>query len=270
MPVITKDKSVKGDVNVYHFIVSNTNKKIADTTEINQLKRESKKAYDWITSEATKSSHIIAFKEHWPVNIDTNFKSTFIYKLPSNSLQVLIRKNQFRIVTRKKTKTQYQIKELVNWKESLVDSLVAQLADTSVIRNIKRTNDKAIISNNLFVFHLLKVKKSSILGFYSRGKIFLGKNKSSVIAHESIHHLGASDLYIHKYWFGRRRRKVKQDLRLEVMNSSLEKTFDCEKYYLSNYTKYTIGWDDNIDNEYKLILKQNSMANLIFHLSLFL
>jgi hypothetical protein len=122
----------------------------------------------------------------------------------------------------------------------------------------------------LMVCHILKVKKSIVLGFYKSGKAFIGNNKSETIAHESIHHLGASDVYVHRFWPGRRRRIAVKELKQEIMNGAIAKNYDCTTYYLSNYTAYTIGWTKTIDSEFKPILKENLMARFnLFMLLLF-
>lgn len=271
IPVKTNSAPIKDTVNVYHFIVSSSSKKIADTATSNSFIRESKKAYDWITKEASKRGQTLIFKEFWPTNKDTNLKRTFIHKLPNNSLQVLTRKSTFQVVTRKKTKTQEQKVERVNWNKALFDSIVKQINDSSVCRIIHKSNESGLTAsdNKLIMVHLLKARKSRILGFYKASRAYIGSNKSSTIGHETLHYLGAPDLYIHKYWFGKRRRIVKKELRQEIMDGSIGKNFDCTTYYISNYTAYTMAWDKNIENEYKPILRQNLMAKIIFYISLF-
>ncbi len=68
--------------------------------------RESKKAYSWLSKEAKRRGQDLIFKEHWITNKDSTLNYHFVYKLPSNSLKVLTRKHNFKMVTRKKTKTQ--------------------------------------------------------------------------------------------------------------------------------------------------------------------
>ena len=121
IPVDVNTEPIKDTVNVYHFIISRSKNKIADTATSNSFIRESKKAYDWITNEASKKGQILIFKEFWPTNIDTNLKKTFIHKVPNNSLQILSQNSSFEIVTRKKTKTQEKKVELVKWKKALFD-----------------------------------------------------------------------------------------------------------------------------------------------------
>lgn len=251
--------------------MSNTSKKIADTATSNSMMRESKKAYDWITKEASKKGQRLIFKEFWLTNKDTNLKSTFIHKLPNNSLQILTRTNTFEVVTRKKTKTQEQKVERVNWNKALFDSIVKQINDSSICNIIHKSNELGSTPSDkkLFMVHLLKARKSGVLGFYQSGRAYIGTNKSSTIGHETLHYLGAHDLYIHKYWFGKRRRLVKKELKQEIMGGTIGKNFDCTTYYISNYTAYTMGWNKNIENEYKPLLKQSLMAEIMFYLSLF-
>lgn len=262
--------AIRDTVSVYHLILSSSNKKIADTATSNSFVRESKKAYDWLTKEAHKRGKTLIFKEFWLTNKDTSLKRTFIHKLPYNSLQILTRRSTFQVVTKKKTKTQEQKVERVNWNKALFDSIVKQISDSSISQIIRQINSNSFSASNnqLIMVHLLKAKKSKILGFYKSGKAFIGNNKSSTIAHESIHYLGAPDIYIHKYWFGKRRRIVKKELKQEIMDGSKGKNFDCTTYYMSNYTAYTIGWDINIEKEYKPILKENLMAKIVFYLTL--
>ncbi len=271
IPVPLKKHPIKDSVNVYHFIVSGNKNKIADTALANSFIRESKKAYDWISEEASRKKQRLIFKEYWPVNKDTNLKNTFIHKLPSSSVQRLLLKNYFKVVTRKKTKNQEEKIEKINWKNALFDSITKQIKDSSICNIIKKRNlNKSVAPNQLIVIHLIKAKKSKINGFYSRGETYIGHNKSRTIAHESIHYLGAPDLYIHKYWFGKRRRLVKKELRQEVMNTGIGKNYDCTTYYISDYTAYTIGWTQEPEKENKPLLKQNLMAKIVFFISLIL
>lgn len=269
IPVSIRSTPIKDTVNVYHFIVTNSSKRIADISKTNSFLRESKMAFDWISEEALEKGNNLIFKEHWLVNKDTSLKHNFIHKLPNNSLQILIRKRFFKTVTRKKTKTQTERIESVNWNESLFDSLAKQTSDTSVLRLINNKLSFNQSENTLYMIHLLRAKKSKILGFNKGSKIFIGNNKSATIAHETIHYLGAPDLYIHRYWFGKRRRIIKRDLRQEIMDFPIDKKFPCTNYYISNYTAFTIGWDKNLEKQYKPILKQNLMAKFIFFFGLF-
>lgn len=270
IPLPLQKHPITDSVNVYHFIVSGNKNKIADTTLANSFIRESKKAYDWISEEASRKKQRLSFKEHWPVNKDTNLNLTFIHKLPSSSVQRLYLKNYFKVV-KKKTKNQEEKIEKVNWKTSLFDSIAKQIKDTSIYNIIKKRNlNRSVTPNQLIVIHLIKAKKSKINGFYSQGETYIGINKSRTIAHESIHYLGAPDLYIHKYWFGKRRRLVKKELRQEVMNTGIGKNYDCTTYYISDYTAYTIGWTQESEKENKPLLKQNLMAKIVFFISLIL
>jgi hypothetical protein len=261
--------AIKDTVNVYHFIVTQSANKIEDTSITNSFSRESKKAFNWLTIEAHKRGQNLLFKEHWLVNKDTSLKHYFIHKLPTKSVQVLLRKRFFKVVTRKKTKTQNEKIESVDWNKRLFDSLSQQIRDTFVIKLINSKLSFNQSDNKLFMIHLLKVKKSKILGFTEGRKIFIGDNKSATIAHETIHYLGAPDLYIHRYWFGKRRRIVKRKLQQEIMDFPIGKNIVCTKYFISNYTAYTLNWDKSLENQYKPILKQNLMAKFIFSFSLF-
>ena len=267
-PVGIQTTPIKDTVNVYHFIVTNSSKKIADTSTTNSFSRESKKAFDWLSKEAYKRGQNLIFKEQWLVNKDTLLQHNFVHKLPTNNVQTLLIKRFFKVVTRKKTKTQDEKIERVDWNKTLFDSLAKQINDTSVFKvfdNKVRLNQT---DNKLFMVHLLKAKKSRILGFNSGSKIFIGDNKSATIAHETLHYLGAPDLYIHRFWFGKRRRIVKKRLQQEIMDFPIGKNIDCRKYYISNYTAYTLNWDKSLEKQYKPILKQNLMAKFIFFLSL--
>ncbi len=268
VPVKIQASPVKDTVNVYHFILTSSSKKLADTATSNSFSRESKKAFNWLTKEVHKRGQYLIFKEHWILNKDTTLKQNFVHKLPRKSLQDLTQKQFFKVVTRKKTKTQEEKIENVNWKKRLFDSLAKQIKDTSVARKIHLPSRFNQSDNTLFMFHLLKVKKSSILGFYQGGRAFIGSNKSVTIAHETIHYLGAPDLYIHRYWFGRRRRIVKKELRQEVMDFAIGKNADCTTYYISNYTAYILNWDKTLEKKYKPLLKQNFMAKFLFHFGL--
>lgn len=240
---------------------------MADTLKTNSFIRESKKAYDWLTIEANRRGQTLIFKEHWVTNKNTSLKHNFVHKLPNNSLKVLTRKRYFKVVTRKKTKAEKEKIERVNWEKSLFDSISKQVNDTSLVKLLTHKFDYNR-DNKLVMIHLLKVRKSKILGFYQSGRAFIGNNKSVTISHETLHFLGAPDLYTHRYWFGKRRGIVKKELRQEVMDYAIAKNYDCTTYYISNYTAYTIGWEHNIDKLYKPILKENLMAKFIFYFGL--
>ncbi len=269
IPVNIRSTPIKDTVNVYHFIVTQSSSRAEDTSITNSFSRESKKAFNWLSTEAHERGQNLVFKEHWLVNKDTSLKHYFIHKLPSKSLQTLMRKHFFNVVTSKKTKTQEEKIESVDWNKRLFDSLAQQIRDTSVIKLLNNKLSFNQSDNKLLMIHLLKLKKSKILGFTEGRKIFIGDNKSATIAHETIHYLGAPDLYIHRYWFGKRRRVVKRQLRQEIMDFAIGKNIECTKYFISNYTAYTLSWDKNLESQYKSILKQNMMAKFIFSLSLF-
>lgn len=270
MPI--KHVAIKDTVKIYHFIVSGAHKNV-DTTLLNSYKKESKRAYDWISREASWHGKKLLFNEYWPVNTDSNLKHTFVYKLPSKSMNVLSRKSHFRIVIRKKTKKEKKLTEILDWRRNLFDSIAHSLKDTVLAKNMRQNYTLKADRNNqneLFVLHLPKVNTRKVLGFYINKSVFVGQNKSRTIAHESIHHLGASDLYIHKFWFGKRRRIVKTELREEIMNSTFLKNSNCNNSYISSYTAYCIGWKDHPEELYMPLLKQNLMAKIDFFLSLLL
>lgn len=271
IPVSVRHEPIKDTVSVYHFIVS-SNKKIADSILTNSYVKESKKAYNWITKEAKLANNNLIFKEFWAANKNKIYKNTFIYNLPSKSLNGL-RKKKFKLLIRKKTKKEDALFRRINWQQNLFDSLANWVNDTAIsnaIKNNNNLNSNHTIKNQLFVIHFTKIKTGKILGFYTGYKAFIGLNTSRTIAHESIHYLGAPDIYIHKYWIGRRRRIVKRELKEEIMNNTVLENRSCETAYVSNYSAYCIGWIPKIDSVYKPLLKQNLMAKINFWLYLVL
>ncbi len=246
--------------------------KPADTSLINAYTRESKTAYDWISQQAKLNGQNLNFHEHWPLNRDTMLKKTFVFRLPSNSLTILFKdKNSFKKWVEDKTKNESKREALKNWEQNLFMSIAQSVKDTMVKKMIYdsyQSKKSSVKNNNLFVIHITKAKKKErILGFYNnRNAAFIGRNKSRTIAHESVHYLGAPDLYIHKYWFGKRRRIVKKYLDYDIMNTSPSDNSNHSE--LSNYTAYTIGWSKALDKRYKPVLKQNKMAKFMFKLSL--
>ncbi len=270
--VPVKHVAIKDTIKVYHFIVSGTYKNV-DTTLLNAYKKESKRAYDWISREASWHGKKLLFNEYWPVNLDSNLEHTFVYKLPSKKMSVLFRKKNFRVIARKKTKKEKQLTKTLDWRHDLFDSIAHSLKDTLLAGKIRQNytpKGDPLDKNELFVLHLPKINTRKILGFYTNKSVFVGHNKSRTIAHESIHHLGAPDLYIHKYWFGKRRRIVKSELREEIMNSTFLKNSNCNNSYISSYTAYCIGWKPRPEELYEPLLKQNLMAKIDFFLSLLL
>jgi hypothetical protein len=270
VPVPVRGVPIQDTVNVYHLIVSASRKKLPDSTSTNSFMKESTKAFNWITKQAARYKQPVFFKEHWISNKDTLLKHTFIHKLPDNSLKVLVRRKMFKVLTRKKTKFEQEKIEKVNWKQALFDSVSRQIKDSSLIGKVngKSASSGTVSEHQLVMVHLLKVRKSHVLGFYGGGRAFIGNNKSETIAHETIHHLGAPDLYIHRFWFGKRRRIAKRELKQEIMNGAVSRNYDCETYYISNYTAYTVAWTKQIEPAYKPILKENLMAKFVFYLSL--
>lgn len=271
VPIEVKNPAITDTVSVYHFIVSSSDKRLADTSTTIAFKKESKYAYNWISNEAKINGKNLYFRETWISNKDSSLGNTFIYKLPSNNLKVLSRKERFKIVIQKKTKDQKQVIEKKSWDNELLKSVKKQLTDSTIIRN--KISDKSLINNinekQIIVYHFLKAKKNNVQGFYKNGFIYLGSSKSNIVAHESIHYLGAPDIYIHKYWFGKRKRIVLKYLTNELMDGSIKKKNLCSDYFLSNYTLYTIGWTDSLDDEFVPLLKYNLMAKLLFKFSLF-
>jgi hypothetical protein len=266
IPVDTKHVSIKDTVKVYHFIVSPNKKLVADSNLVKAYIYESKSAYNWITKEARKHGETLSFREHWPSNKDSSLKKTFVFKLPSTNLTILARnRNGFRKWVNKTVENEKKRQILMNWRENLFNSLAANVKD-SLIAKIIQSNSSSRSGKQLVVVHVLKAKKSKVFGFYSNNSAFIGLNKSATIAHESIHHLGAPDLYIHKYWFGKRRRTVKKELPDEIMNNT--RGNDSNYAYLSNYTAYCIGWDEELDKKYKPLMKMNlqAMFNFMFWL----
>jgi hypothetical protein len=268
---ITSDP-IKDTVDVYHFVITYDKAKPADTSLIGTYTRESKTAYDWITKQAKLNGQNLNFREHWPLNKDTALKRTFVFRLPSNSLTILsMDKHSFKKWVNDRTENESKREALKNWEQNLFMSIAKSVRDSMVKKMIydsyqsKKSNVK---SNSLFVVHFMKVKKKDkILGFYNnRNAVFIGRNKSRTISHESIHYLGAPDLYIHKYWFGKRRRIVKRYLDYDIMNTGPSDNSNHSE--ISNYTAYTIGWTKTLDKRFKPILKQNKMARFLFNFSL--
>jgi hypothetical protein len=270
IPIKLTTEPIHDTVNVYHFIVTKSSRKLADTATTNSFVRESKKATDYLSKEANKHGQSLVFINHWVTNRDTSLKNNFIHKLPNNSLQILTRKKYFRIVTRKKTKEQEEMIERIDWHKSLFDSVSKQITDTSVSRLLTRQSGYNYSANKLIAFHLLKARKSKVLGLYERGTIYIGFNKSVTIAHEICHYLGAPDLYTHRYWFGKRRRLVKKKLPWELMDFAIFKHNDCATYNISDFIAYTLSWEKNIDKKFKPLLKENLMAKVVFYFGLFL
>jgi hypothetical protein len=270
--VAIRNHPVTGTVRVYHFIVSGNKRKPADTTHTNSFIRESKIAYDWISHEAANNGVNLYFKEFWPDNKDSLMRKTFGYKLPNTNLKQLTRIHKVNMVIQKRTKDHPQIVAPVDWSNALFDSLAAHVKDSAVAEMLHRASSKSGAEEDpLIVIHVLKVKKSWIQGFQRPRKgIYIGDNTSLTIAHESIHYLGAPDLYIHRFWFGKKSHTVKVKLWDEVMNFGIPTTRDCRLHVISNYTAYTMGWTKTIDKKYKPLLKRGFMARLVYTLFMLL
>lgn len=243
VPITTNP--IKDTVDVYHFVINYDKSKPADTSLIGAYTRESKTAYDWIAKQARLNGQNLNFREHWPLNKDTVLKKTFVFRLPSNSLTILsMDKHSFKKWVNDRTENESKREALKNWEQNLFMSIAQAVKDTAVKKMIYDSyqSKKGTVTNNrLFVIHITKVKKKDkILGFYNnRNAVFIGRNKSRTISHESVHYLGAPDLYIHKYWFGKRRRIVRRYLDYDIMNTSPSDNSNHSE--LSNYTAFTIG-----------------------------
>jgi hypothetical protein len=264
---------LRDTVKVYHFIVSTTKKKIAGPAYTQSLAAESKTAYSWISKEANRYGQNLVFKEYWPYNKDTTLKKNFIYRLPTLSMNSLILHSKFSMVVKKRTKTEPEEIKRVDWSKALLDSIITQLIDTAIARLLVQNNTlkPSPIQNQLFVIHILRAQTKKVRGFYKTGSnsVYIGNNRSRTIAHESIHFLGAPDLYVHRFWPGKRRRIVKKKLWSEIMDFPLPKTNDCNFNYISNYTAYTLGWTNHIEEQFEPLKKINVMADLMLKLSLF-
>lgn len=263
IPIGITEPPLRDTINVYHFIVSKRN--IADSATTYAFQRESKKAYKWITREASLNGIQLHFKETWVNNENPARKNTFVYKLPSRNLRILAIKPRFKMITQKRTRYQKQVTEKVSWRKKMYETMVKQVDDTTIAWMLRRASlNEYGPDNQLIMIHVFKARRSWVNGFYMSGEAFIGVNRSKTIAHESLHHLGAADLYLHKFWFGRRRRIVRKEMRQEIMNNALQKNHDCNNYIVSTYSAYLMGWRKDMEPEFKPLLKENLMARMVF------
>ncbi|HKC67902.1 MAG TPA: hypothetical protein VKG26_06700 [Bacteroidia bacterium] len=268
VPVKITTTPITDTVNVYHFVVTTSKSKLADSALINAYVKESDIAYNWISQQAAQNRQHLLFKQQWPANKDSTLRKNFVYKLPSTNFSVLSRStNSLKRFAKKRTSNPKKQLEIINWQQNLYTSLATQVKDSVVAQQINdnlNTNNIAPNKNSLFVIHVVKAKKSNVLGFYTHNTVFAGTNKSRTIAHESLHHLGAPDLYIHKFFIGKRRHIVKKQLSDDIMNSATPGSTSCTITTLSNYTAYTIGWTNDLDPKYHALLKYNLKAVINF------
>lgn len=275
LPVKKRQVFVKDTVNVYHFIVSGNKSRLADTLTVKSYKNQSKKAYDWLNKRAKENNQTVFFKEHWQKNKDSTLNNTFIFKLPTTNVSILSLNYQgFSFWAKRRTKNKIKRQEILKWQDRLLLTMANSIKDTMLSNRMKKSVKDSVLAKqrqNLYVVHLLKVKKKAVLGFYlpDKNMVVLGYNKSGTIAHESTHHLGAVDLYIHKFWFGKRRRLVRKTLADDIMNNTDSNDDNVNLKEMSNYTKYYIGWDKELEGRFKPLRRYNLMAAIdMFILSL--
>lgn len=269
IPLPVKSVAIQDTIHVYHFIIIDGAIK-TDAFKINAIVKESKDACDWLTDQAENNGQKVYFKEHWMFNNDTSMGKTFAFRFPSKALTVLS-KNKASLWkwAKQKTKNEEARARIMSWETRLLDTLVNSIADAEGIKYLNdiiadgKTDEQAIC-----MMHLLKAKKTKIQGFYLNNRVYIGDNSSRTIAHETLHHLGANDLYIHSYWPGARRHLVKKKLKNEIMNFSNDKTKNCNNAFISSYTAYCMGWSNKLEKKQKRLLKQNMMSKILFRRSL--
>ncbi len=268
IPLPVKTIAIEDTIHVYHFILIDGATK-ADPFKIKAIVKESKDACDWLADQAENSGQKVYFKEHWMFNNDTSMGKTFAFRLPSKALTVLS-KNKAALWkwAKKKTKSEVGRARIMSWESRLLDTLVNSIVDAEAIKFLNAViADGKTDEHAIFMMHLLRAKKTKMQGFYGGNRAYFGDNNSRTIAHETLHHLGANDLYIHRYWPGARRHLVKKKLKNEIMNYSNDKTNNCNNTFISSYTAYCMGWSNKIEKKQKRLLKQNLMSKMLFRRS---
>lgn len=265
IPVKVRTSTIQDTIHIYHFILIDAAIK-PDPFKLAAIIKESKNAYDWLNDQAENNGQKLFFKEHWMMNKDTSLGKTFTFKLPSKNISILAKnKPSLTKWAKSKTKSQERRLKIINWESSLLDSLFKAVNDESAAKYLNEMLEEDKINENaLLVMHLYKASKSKIQGFYKSGRVYIGDNNSRTIAHETLHHLGAHDIYIHRFWVGARRHVARKKLKNEIMNFSNDKTNNCNNTFISSYTSYCMGWTNKIDKKEKKLLKQNLMAKLLF------
>ncbi|HCQ30646.1 MAG TPA: hypothetical protein DIU39_10190 [Flavobacteriales bacterium] len=255
-------KKLKGNVVLYAIFVDSKYTGVWTEYDIESTLDSAQKAIDWIESQAKKEG------------ISLNIKLDY-HKTPKNVIPIE-GKMQKRTLTETlfpSTGVVYGMKYLDRWADKIAkEALKSYGPDTSRItktkikpkdrekllarlRDIYKTDNVALV---YFINNFYKREMSVALHTQSSETpeyAVVSFKSPGVIAHEFMHLFGAHDLYMSPFDRKRKARKKKEFAMKEFPNEIMAFPYRrINTLNISPFTKYLIGWENELDNKYKEML----------------
>ena len=263
-------KKLNGDVVIYAIFVDSKYTNPWTKYDIETTLDSIQTAINWITEKSTENSVSL--------NIRLEYHST-----PQGTIPI---KNDFSKKTLSNTLYKKPlwsgIKEVYKWADKIAMEAGKSLPkDTSRVTNIKndlKTRER-LIARLRDMYQTDKVALMYFINNYYTDEISVAFDKSSdtniefaivsfkypsAIAHEFLHLFGAADLYLTPFDVKKKEQKKKEKLIKmfpdEIMTMAAAYK-DINKLNIGGLTKYLIGWDTKLSEEYqKLLLKKGYFA----------
>ncbi|RMG78029.1 MAG: hypothetical protein D6707_10460, partial [Bacteroidetes bacterium] len=255
-------KKLKGDVVLYVIFVESKYTGFWTTYDIESTLDSAQKAIDWIENQAKKEG------------IFLNIKLDY-HKTPKNVIPIQgnLQKRTLSGTLFSSAGISYGIKSVDRWADKIAkEALKSYGPDTSTItrtkikpqdrekllarlRDIYKTDNVALVYfiNNFY-------KKDISVALHTQGNetpeyAVISYKSPGVIAHEFLHLFGAYDLYMSPFDRERKTQKQKEFAMKEFPNEIMAFPYRrINTLSISPFTKYLIGWKNELDNKYKEML----------------
>lgn len=250
-------KKLKEEVVLYAIFVDSKYTGKWTEYDINSTLDSMKTAINWIEGEANKNGINLTIKLDYHKNkkiipIDCNFQRKTLSGtlFPSGGIRNV---DRWADKIAKEALKSYGPDTSTTTKTKIIpkdrENLLARL------RDIHKTDDVALIYfiNNFFTDEISVVLHSSEDNSPEYG--IVSYKYPGVIAHEFLHLFGAFDLYLSPFDKNRKIKKKKEFAMKEFPNEIMAFPYRrLNTLELSPFTKYLIGWENELDTKYKDML----------------
>ena len=254
-------KTLNGKVVIYAIFVDSKYTNPWSTYDIESTLDSIQTAINWIENEAKNDSISldISLAYHSTSQGRIPIKSDFSKKTLSATLY--------------KRPQWSGVKDIYKWADKIAIEAGKSLPkDTSVITNLKNDlkSRERLVARLRDIYQTDKIALMYFINNYYTDEISLTMDISndnniefsivsfknpSVIAHEFLHIFGAYDLYITPFDTRKKTKKKKEKLMALFPDEIMATTYrDLDKLKISGFTKYLIGWQNELSEDYQKLL----------------